>query len=91
MSNGQPYRMHMHGQTLSPKNVKNPSDLHLPGTLDMMNVAGNMYPGGIGSIAPNSVQNAASIRNHGNQSVTNGMQAQLITPKNNPNLGGMMH
>jgi len=66
MSNGQPYRMHMHGQTLSPKNIKNPSDLHLPGTLDMMNGAANVYPGGIGSIAPNSVQNATSIRNHGN-------------------------
>jgi len=32
----------------------------------MMNGAANVYPGGIGSIAPNSVQNATSIRNHGN-------------------------
>jgi len=44
----------MHGQTLSPKNVKNPSDLHLNGNIDFIG-AGNMYPGGIGSIAPNSV------------------------------------
>jgi len=44
----------------------------------MMNNAGNfdynIYPhGGIGAVAPNSVQNATQIRNHGNLSVTAGM------------------
>ena len=48
----------------------------MPGSLDY-----GVYPGGIGSMGPNSVQNA-QIRNHGNQSVNNAMQAQIITPKN---------
>lgn len=58
------------------------SDLHLANALDFMGAQTGMYPNGIGSIMPNSVQNATTIRNHGNQSVTNAMQAQLITPKN---------
>ena len=46
---------------------------------------------GIGSLAPHSVKNATQLRgNLGNQSVTNGMSAQL-SPKNNSNLGNMMH
>jgi hypothetical protein len=61
------------------------SDLHLQGNLDFLG-AGNMYPGGIGSLAPNSVQNA-NIRHQGNQSVTNGMQ-QIITPKGYTNHHG---
>ena len=44
---------------------------------------------GIGNIAPNSVQNATTIR-QGNQSMTQGMQQQIITPKGGSNLGGMI-
>jgi hypothetical protein len=54
-----------------------------------MGASTNMYPNGIGAIMPNSVQNATTIRNHGNQSVTHAMQAQLITPKNN-NVNGIL-
>ena len=64
------------------------SDLHLSGIMDFMGAQTGMYPNGIGSIMPNSVQNATTIRNHGNQSVTNAMQAQLITPKNS-NFGAL--
>ena len=64
------------------------SDLHLSGIMDFMGAQTGMYPNGIGSIMPNSLQNATTIRYQGNQSVTNAMQAQLITPKNS-NFGGL--
>lgn len=56
--------------------------------MDFMGAQTGMYPNGIGSIMPNSVQNATTIRYQGNQSVTNAMQAQLITPKNG-SFGGL--
>jgi hypothetical protein len=47
--------------------------LHLPGSLDYLGAAANIFNNGISSVIPNSVQNATSIRNHGNNSVTHAL------------------
>lgn len=48
-------------------------DLHLPGSLDYLGAAANIFNNGINSMIPNSVQNATTIRNHGNNSVTHAL------------------
>ena len=48
-------------------------DLHLPGSLDYLGAAANIFNNGINSVIPNSVQNATTIRNHGNNSVTHAL------------------